>query len=191
MRETASPRPRAARTLVGGVGYANLRDFSVGPLLAERLRAEVWPSDVLVEDLSYNPVAVLQRLETAHPPFARLVTVAAVRRGRPSGSVTAYRWDGALPDADEVQARVAEAVTGVISLDNLLIVTAALGDLPPEVFVVEVEPEVEAMGEELTPAVQRAATHAAELIRSLAGSRAPQPPTAGLGGFGSGNGGGR
>lgn len=191
MKETASVRPGVGRTLIGGVGYANLRDFSVGPLLAERFREEDWPADTCVEDLSYNPVAVLQRLETAQPPFSRLVTVAAVRRGRPPGSVTAYRWNGVLPEAEEVQARVAEAVTGVISLDNLLIVAAALGDVPPEVLVVEVEPEVEAMGDELTPAVRRAATRAAELVRALAGSRPPQLPTAGLGGFGSGNGGGR
>lgn len=191
MNETASVRPGVGRTLIGGVGYANLRDFSVGPLLAERFREEDWPADTCVEDLSYNPVAVLQRLETAQPPFSRLVTVAAVRRGRPPGSVTAYRWNGVLPEAEEVQARVAEAVTGVISLDNLLIVAAALGDVPPEVLVVEVEPEVEAMGDELTPAVRRAATRAAELVRALAGSRPPQLPTAGLGGFGSGNGGGR
>lgn len=191
MNETASVRPDVGRTLIGGVGYANLRDFSVGPLLAERFREEDWPADTCVEDLSYNPVAVLQRLETAQPPFSRLVTVAAVRRGRPPGSVTAYRWNGVLPEAEEVQARVAEAVTGVISLDNLLIVAAALGDVPPEVLVVEVEPEVEAMGDELTPAVRRAATRAAELVRALAGSRPPQLPTAGLGGFGSGNGGGR
>ncbi len=186
--EAASARPRAPRTLIGGVGYANLRDFSVGPLLAERLREEDWPAGVAVEDLSYNPVAVFHRLEAAEPPFSRMVTVAAVRRGRPPGSVTAYRWDGALPPTEDVQARVGEAVTGVISLDNLLIVSAALGGLPPEVFVVEVEPEVEAMGEELTPAVRRAVTRAAELVRLLAGSRAPRLPTAGLGGFAGGNG---
>lgn len=189
MSDAATARPRPARTLIGGVGYTHLRDFSVGPVLVERLERETWPDGIRVEDLSYNPVAVLQRLETAEPPFVRLVTVAAVRRGRPPGSVTAYRWNGVLPDTEEVQARVAEAVTGVISLDNLLIVSAALGGLPPEVFVVEVEPELEAMGDELTPSVRRAATRAAEMVRALADAREPHLPTTGLGGFGGANGG--
>lgn len=181
----ACPSPSAGPpTLVGGVGYSDLRDFSVGPLVAKRLRAERWPVGTVVEDLSYNPVAVVHRLQEAAPPFRRLVLIGAVRRGRTPGTVSAYRWDGALPDPEEVQARVAEAVTGVISLDNLLIVTAALGTLPEEAYVVEVEPEVEAMGDELSPAVRRGTARAIALIRAMAakGEAAPTVPTAALGG---------
>lgn len=173
------------RTLIGGVGYPDLRDFSLGPLVAERLAGEPWPPEVSVENLSYNPVAVVHRLQEADPPFGRLVLVGAVRRGRRPGCLVAYRWDRALPGAEEVQERVAEAVTGVISLDNLVLVTAALGAAPEEVVVVEVEPEVEAAGDELTEAVRRAAERAGDLVRSLAAaaSGATGLPAAGLGGF--------
>lgn len=176
--------PGLPRTLVGGVGYRDLRDFSVGPLLTCSLAEEPWPEVVRVEDLSYSPVKVVHRLQEETPPFGRLVAVGAVRRGRGPGTVTAYRWDRSLPAPSEVQARVAEAVTGVVSLDNLLVVTAALGAAPPEVFVVEIEPEVEAMGETLSPAVAAAAGGAAALVRRIAlheggASPAPEGPLGG------------
>lgn len=180
-------------TLIGGIGYADLRDHSVGPLLAERFGRDDWPDGTVVEDLSFNPVAVTQRLQAADPPFRRLVLVGAVRRGRRPGSVTAYRWDAALPGAEEVQARVAEAVTGVISLDNLLIVAAALGGLPEETIVVEVEPRIEAMGSVLSPAVREGAERAADLVRAIATDdrTAARVRRAALGGTGAENGGGK
>lgn len=159
---------RAPRTLVGGVGYRFLRDFSVGPVLADRLAGEVWPEGVTVEDLGYGPVAVLQRLQGEKPPFDRLVLVGAARRGRPAGTVTAYRWDGSLPDAEEIQARVSEAVTGVVDLDNLVVVLGALGGAPPDMVLVEVEPDVEAHGETFTSAVERGTRIAAARVRGLA-----------------------
>lgn len=177
------------RTLVAGVGYHDLRDHSVGPLLARSLAGETWPEGVVVEDLSYDPVKVTHRLSGEEPPFDRLVVMGAVRRGRRPGTVTVYRWDRALPDPEEVQARVAEAVTGVIALDNLLVVTAAFDAAPREVYVVEVEPEVEAMGDELTPAVAEGAARAARAAREIATGPGPAPvPEAPLGGFGGSNG---
>lgn len=181
------------RTLVGGVGYSNLRDFSVGPLLVGRLearaRAEGWPPQVSVEDLSYDPVKIRHLLVGSEPPVERLVVATAARRGRAPGSVTAYRWDASLPEPEQIQVRVAEAVTGVIHLDNLLVVLGAFDAAPPEVYVVEVEPEVEAMGDELTPAVARGAARAEEMVRRIAiGGAGGALPSAPLGGFGSGNG---
>lgn len=163
MIETPAPR-----TLIGGVGYHDLCDFSAGPRVTARLAAEAWPAEVEVEDLSYGPVAVVHRLNDADPPFDRLVVVGAVRRGREPGSLTAYRWDGVLPDAEEIQARVAEAVTAVVGVDNLVVVVAALGDAPDEVCVVEIEPWIEAMGDEFSPPVERSAREAARLIREIA-----------------------
>jgi hydrogenase maturation protease len=133
------------RVLIGGVGYRNLRDGSLGPYLADRLGAAAGDG-IEVEDVSYHPVGLSQNLQE-RPPYDRLVLVAAVRRGRVPGTIEAYRWDGALPSRDEIQARVAEAVTGVISLDNLLVVCGALGGLPDDVRVVEVEPFDDGWGE--------------------------------------------
>ena len=140
------------RVLVGGVGYRFLRDHAVGPLLADRL-AERAADGIEVEDVSYHPIGLAQNLEEREP-YDRLVLVGAVARGRDPGTVEAYRWRGPLPPADEVQQRVAEAVTGVISLDNLLIVCGALGALPEDVRVVEVEPADEGWGDGLSPRVE-------------------------------------
>jgi hydrogenase maturation protease len=140
------------RVLVGGVGYRNLRDGSVGPYFADRLAASA-ADGIEVEDLSYHPVGLSQNLQE-RPRYDRLVLVAGVRRGRPPGTVEAYRWDGALPPPDEIQGRVAEAVTGVISLDNLLVVCGALGGLPEDVRVVEVEPADDGWGEGFSPEVE-------------------------------------
>lgn len=140
------------RVLVGGVGYRNLRDHSLGPWLADRL-AEHARDGIEVEDLSYHPIGLSQNLRE-RPPYERVVLVGAVGRGRRPGSIEAYRWNGELPAPDEVQARVAEAVTGVISLDNVLVVVGTLGGFPDDVRVVEVEPADEGWGEGFSPEVQ-------------------------------------
>jgi len=139
------------RVLVGGVGFRFLRDESVGPWAADMLAARAGDG-VEVEDLGYHPVGFVHNLQEREP-YDRLVLVGAVRRGREPGTVQVYEWDRQLPGADAVQERVAEAVTGVISLDNLLIVGGALGEMPPDVRVVEIEPGPEGWGEEFSQAV--------------------------------------
>lgn len=172
------------RTLVAGVGHHDLCDGSLGPHLARNLQAEPWPEAIVVEDLSYGPIHVVHRLNEEEPPFRRWVVVGAVRRGRPAGTVVAYRWDRQLPELEEIQARVGEAVTGVVGLDNLLIVTTALGAAPPANVVVEVEPELEAMGDAFSAPVRRALPQAAALVRAAAldGHAANALPEAPLGG---------
>lgn len=140
------------RVLVGGVGYRFLRDGSVGPWVSDRL-ADQAGEGIEVEDLSYHPVGLSQNLQD-RPPYDRIVLVAAVNRGRPPGTLEAYRWDGELPERDAIQERVAEAVTGVISLDNLLIVCGALGGFPDDVRVVEIEPADEGWGEGFSDTIE-------------------------------------
>lgn len=177
---------RQGRVLIGGVGYHFLRDFSAGPAAVAALAGERPSPRVVVEDLSYGPIAVVHRLNEALPPFTHLVAIAAVERGRAPGSLTAYRWDAGLPDEEEIQARVAEAVTGVIGLENLLIVAARLGALPRDVAVLEIEPLVEASGEAMTAEVSAATERAARLALELAGHPAGwvRLPVAPLGGPG-------
>lgn len=152
------------RVLVGGIGYRNLRDGSIGIHVIERL-ADRARDGVEVEDVSYHPVGLSQNLQD-RPPYDRVVLVAAVARGRAPGTVSAYRWDGALPDTDEIQTRVSEAVTGVISLDNTLIVCGALGGFPDDVRVVEVEPASEHWGEELSPEIKERLPEIVETVWS-------------------------
>jgi hydrogenase maturation protease len=156
------------RTLVAGVGYSNLSDLSAGPLVAAQLRREAWPAHVEVDDLSYGPVAVVHRLAEAEPPYRRLVLIGAADRRRGEPGITSYRWGGVLPPPEEIQARVAEAVTGVIDLDNLLVVAGHFGALPPEVFVVEVQPAETGFGTEPSPAVAALLPEVRRLARALA-----------------------
>ena len=174
------------RVIVAGVGYRNLRDHSIGVEVADRLEKASWAGDVVVEDLSYNPIAVVQRLEDEPPEqrFRRAVVVGAVERGRAPGTVTAYRWDGVLPVDDEIQRAVTEAVTGVIALDNTLVVTRHFGALPDEVAVVEVEPAVQEFGDAFSEIVGHQLDGVCELVRLLAtrADAVEQLPRAPLGG---------
>ena len=167
------------RVLVAGVGYRNLRDHSVGGEVADRLAARTWPgasptgesTEVVVEDLSYNPIAVVQRLQDEPPdrPFDRVVFVGSVERpGRRAGTLTAYRWDGALPPAEEIHRAVTEAVTGVIALDNTLVVARHFEALPDDVAVIEVEPAEHEFGDGFSDAVAEACAAACELAIALA-----------------------
>jgi len=152
------------RVLIGGVGYRNLRDGSLGPYVTDRL-ADCADDGIEVEDLSYHPVGLAQNLQE-RPGYDRLVLVGAVRRGREPGTVESYRWDGGLPSQDEIQARVSEAVTGVISLDNTLVVCGAFGGLPNDVRVVEVEPADDGWGEGFSPEVEERLPEVLEAIWS-------------------------
>jgi hydrogenase maturation protease len=150
---------------VGGVGYRNLRDLSAGPELIERLRARWWPDGVAVEDLSFGAVHVLHWLQ-AHPPFDAVVLIAAIARGRPPGSVSRVVWTAPAMTGEAVQAAIAEAVTGVISLDTLLTVLGYFAALPPRVIVIEVEPRDDDWGAEFSPLVQSALDEAVRLVET-------------------------
>jgi hydrogenase maturation protease len=144
------------------VGYRFLRDASIGPWLADTLESR---DGVEVEDVSYHPVGLSQNLKE-RLPYERVVLVGAAERGRPPGTVTVYRWNGELPPPDEVQERVSEAVTGVISLDNTLVVCGALGGLPDDVRVVEVEPEDQDWGEGFSRTIERRLPYVVEAVWS-------------------------
>ena len=143
-------------TLVGVIGYHNLRDFSLGPKLLPQLRAIDWPPGVEIEEMNWGPIAIAQNFQALTTPYDRVVILAANQRGRPTGTMTLYRWRGGLPPAEEIQARISEAVTGVISLDNLLIVGEHLKIWPDEVIIIDVEPGPQEPGETFTPAVEAA-----------------------------------
>ena len=158
------------RTLVGAVGYRDLRDHSVPFEILDRLAADDLGPDVVIEDTSYNPIAVVQWLEGEAPPdrFARIVLVAAPQRARPAGAITAYRWDGRLPADEQVQQAVTEAVTGVIALENTVVIAGYFHALPPAVAIVEVEPLDHGFGSMLSAPVEAALAPACALIRGLA-----------------------
>ena len=161
-----------SRTVIGGVGYRHLRDYSLGVVMSDELEPEARPPSLLVEDLCYGPVAVGQWFldEARDAPITRAVFVTAVARedGRPPGTISVYRWDHVLPSDEEIQRAMTDAVTGVILLDNTLIVTEWMKALPAEAVVVEVEPLEHAFGNEMSPPVAAAYPHARELVMRLA-----------------------
>ena len=77
-----------------------------------------------------------------------------MKPNRPPGSLHCYRWEHQLPDVEAIQARVAEAMMGVISLENLLVIATSFGKLPRDVVVIEVEVLDDTWGEGLTPVVE-------------------------------------
>lgn len=157
------------KTLVGGVGYHLMRDLSLGPVLTAQLADMDWPDHVQIDaDFSYGPVAIVQRFKSEPDICDKIVLFAAIERGRPPGTITAYRWQGELPDEDEIQARIGEALTGVVSLDNLLVVGEQFNIWPEEVMVVEVEPADLSWGDGFSPTVAVVVDEVIETIRNLA-----------------------
>ncbi|HET9533112.1 MAG TPA: hydrogenase maturation protease [Blastocatellia bacterium] len=154
--------------LVSGIGYSNLSDMSFGRVLLSELSGMQWPDHVHVEDLNYGPIMIYQWLEASPIKYNRAVFVSAAKRGREPGTLDVYRWHGILPDEAEIQSRIEEAVTGVISLDNLLIVCKHFGVLPEDVIIVEVEPEKEDWGLQFSPVVAARVVEAIEIIRDEA-----------------------
>ena len=158
--------------VIGGVGYRHLRDHSLGIVMSDELEPLAQPPALLVEDLSYNPVAVAQWFADMQreAPIRRVVFVTAASRedGRPAGTICAYQWDRVLPEPEEIQRAVTDAVTGIILIDNTLIVVAWMGALPPEAIVVEVEPLLHGWGDEMSPAVAAAYVEVRALVERLA-----------------------
>lgn len=157
------------RALVGSVGYYNLSDLSAGPMVAARLEDEGLPDGVDVFDLSYGgPIATVHRLNETKPPYERLVLVGAVDRARDEPRYRWYPWSGELPPPAEIQARVAEAVTGVIDLESFPIIAQQFGALPEDVRIVEIEPVATEAGLRPSPAMEAMLPEICALVRRLA-----------------------
>jgi hypothetical protein len=123
-----------------------------------------WPSGVQVEDLSFGAVHVLHWLQE-QTPFNAVVLVAGVQRGRQPGAVRRSLWRAPQSTAEAVQQSIAEAVTGVISLDTLLIVLGYFEALPERVTLIEIEPRDDDWGAELSEPVAQAFARARRLVQ--------------------------
>lgn len=154
--------------LVSGIGYSNLGDMSFGRVLLPTLADMDWPDSVHVEDLNYGPIMIYQWLEASPTKYERAVFVSAAKRDRKPGTLDVYRWDGKLPEGPEIQARIEEAITGVIDLDNLLIVCKHFDVLPNDVRIVEVEPQSEEWGLEFSPVVAARVNEAIQAVKEQA-----------------------
>jgi hydrogenase maturation protease len=151
-----APAPRTRRrVLIAGVGYPFLHDWSIGNRVAAELKEREWPPGVDIDDWSFGPVDGVFKLQGADPPYDRVVFFGAIERGREPGAVVRRRWEASeLPPAADIQARIGEAVTGVISLENLVIICAQFKALPEDTVLIEIEPVSEEWGDGYSPAVQ-------------------------------------
>ncbi len=145
------------KVFIGTVGYHNLRNHSIGPALLPRLQEMRWPPGVELDEFNWGPIAIVQEFQSRPEPFDRVVLLAAIERpGRSPGDITVFRWRGGLPDEELIQRCVGDAVTGVISVENLLIIGEYFKIWPGETLIVDVEPGPEQAGEGFTEAVERA-----------------------------------
>jgi hydrogenase maturation protease len=155
--------PTSASVVVGGVAHLYQGDLDLGRRAVESLAGDTLRPGVVVEEFSYGAVAVAQRLQELRPDV--LVLVGAKRRGRVPGTVE-RRDVIALPrPAEEIQAAIADAVTGYIDLDLVLEVAHGLGALPRRTVTIEVEPESTVPSEHLSPSAEAALAEVVALVR--------------------------
>lgn len=157
------------KTLVGTVGYHVLGNHSMPPMLFSHLQKLDLPEYVKVDELNWGPVAVVQMFEAEQPPFERVVILCAIEReGRNIGDIDILKWGGGLPDEQQIQACVGDAATGVISVENLLVIGEYFKVWKDEVYLVDVEPGMEIAGEKLTDEMESKIPDIISVIRSLA-----------------------
>ncbi len=153
--------------LVAGVGYQHLSDLSFGSVMVERMKTMEWPEEVQIEDFGWGPISILHWFEESPGrKFGRAIFAGAVERGREPGQLYTYAWLADKPDPEVVQERISEALTGVISLENLLIIAHHFEALPADTSVIELEPVEQEWGSELSEAGRQRLEEALAWIRN-------------------------
>lgn len=149
--------------LVAGVGYPLLADLAIGTVVAYRV-AERDLAGVAVADCSNTPVAAYQTITGGS--HRTLVVVGPEKRGgdlndgTPSenpGAIHEYRGDDFDAPADRLADLVGESAMGSNTVENVMVVSRTLGELPDDAHVVTVEPGYDSWGltvEEFTDPVE-------------------------------------
>lgn len=150
--------------LVGGVGELWQGDLDLGRRAVERLSQHDLGPRVAVEDLFYGALHVADLLADRRP--AVLVVIGAARRGRPAGTVERRVVTPFRMAPEQAQHAMHDALTGFVSIDLVLEVSAALDALPAETVVVEVEPATNLPSYELSPTCEAALTEALDVVRA-------------------------
>ena len=132
----------APTVMVGIVGYsAVVESYPLGPKLLEELE-EIFGDDpnVLLENFTWSPVHIVQRLqggEMARPD--RIVLVGLAAGSIKPGTVAVHRWIGGTQPEVKVQERIYEAVTGIVDLENTLMIGSYFKVWPDECLTVEAD----------------------------------------------------
>lgn len=155
------------RALVAGVGQPWMGDLAFGCHVVRRLRETGLPPGIDALDLSFGAVAALQVLQEA--AYERAVFVSSRAAEHEKGRLHVRRPADLEEDDERVQARVADALMGCVSLDHLLALCQRFGALPPRTVVVEAEPESDLWDPELSPSLRALVPEAAAVALALAG----------------------
>jgi len=132
----------APTVMVGIVGYsAVVESYPLGPKLLEELE-EIFGDDpnVLLENFTWSPVHIVQRLqggEMTRPD--RIVLVGLAAGSIKPGTVAVHRWIGGTQPEVKVQERIYEAVTGIVDLENTLMIGSYFKVWPNECLTVEAD----------------------------------------------------
>lgn len=153
------------RILVAGVGHPNLKDLSFGQIFLADLADKPLPQNVDLENLSFGAIAVMQWFQDSPGKYEKVLFITGVEReGRKPGTVNFYKYDFPKLDEADVQGCVAESVTGIIGIDNLLSILNYFKALPKEVDVLEIEPFDTGIGFECSPEIEARSAEFYEMV---------------------------
>lgn len=100
-----------------------------------------------IENMTWSPIHVTQRLQDQQTSYDRTVLIGSSAGCLRPGNVVAYRWLGGEMSTLKLQERVYEGVTGVVSLDNTLVIGDYFKVWSSEIFTVEIDLPVDTFGE--------------------------------------------
>ena len=137
------------RVLIGIVGHSPILDsYPLGPLLMQDLQNRDWGTMIVdIENMTWSPIHVTQRLQDQQTSYDRTVLIGSSAGCLRPGNVVAYRWLGGEMSTLKLQERVYEGVTGVVSLDNTLVIGDYFKVWSSEIFTVEIDLPVDTFGE--------------------------------------------
>jgi hypothetical protein len=152
--------------LIGVVGYSPLIEaFPLGPRLMRRLEAQPWQVTATVENMTWSPLHIVQRFQDGSLAADRLVLIGAADLCHEPGNIGCHHWQGGSLPPKVLQERMYEAVTGIVSLDNTLMIGEHFGVWPDEVLTVELEMWPQTFGEIVMAETDGAADRTALLAR--------------------------
>lgn len=138
--------------LVAGVGYPLLSDLAFGTVVAQVVASWQLPG-VAVADMSHTPVAAYQTITAGE--YEQVVIVGAEKRGGevndgdPSmdpGAIHEYSPSAVSMPSDSLTALVGQTAMGLNTVENVVVVTRALGSFPTDARVITVEPAYDSWG---------------------------------------------
>lgn len=135
--------------LLGIVGHSPvLEDYPLGPKLMKNLEGKDWNEiNISIENMTWSPIHVIQRLQEVKIKYDRAVLVGMSSKNNYTGKVSSYKWEGGVVSEDKIQERIYEGVTGIVSLDNTLIIGDYFKIWPHEIYIVEVEMHPDTFGD--------------------------------------------